>query len=164
MLRLRAELAILAASSHFRGHDGAKSYLAPDKADANLVGPVKQIVQIIPGHGRENFCIAAIQQLTRQHPARHPCNARVHHASIPLATSYPRMHHSSAAPPWAEASASCYPRGTRQTSHCACRRCTGRHWHCSTGTCTSCNRDPSPTLPHASAYSQTRTPETKPPR
>src|SRR6266566_769183 len=82
LLGLCTELAILTAPPHFGGHDGAEFHVAAQKADADFVGPVKQIVEIVPAYPRQRLCLISSQQLTAQHTPRHPCNTCFHHASI----------------------------------------------------------------------------------
>src|SRR3954468_11150722 len=72
MLRLRAELTILAAPADLRGDDGAEFHIPAHEADANLVGPVEQIVNVIrpiwtQTDAHERFCIATIEQFSIQH-------------------------------------------------------------------------------------------------
>src|SRR5262245_54853718 len=79
---LGAELAILATSSDLRGDDRAELYVPPDVADANLVGPVEQVVDIVPADAGEVFGVGPVEAPAVQNPIGQPCNLSFHLTSV----------------------------------------------------------------------------------
>ena len=61
VLGLRAELAVLAAPADLGGDDGAELHVAAHVADADLVGPVEQVVDVVAADGDEVFGVGAVE-------------------------------------------------------------------------------------------------------
>src|SRR4051812_22171081 len=78
MRRLGAELAILATPADFGGDDGAELHIAPDKADADLVRPVKQIVQLVGAGAGKLLSVVPIEQRAAEHFFGQSCNGYIH--------------------------------------------------------------------------------------
>ena len=78
MRRLRAELAVLAAPADFRRHDGAEPHLRPDESDADLVGPVKQVIDVVAVNSGEKGRLVPVQQAAGENFVGQPGDGGVH--------------------------------------------------------------------------------------
>ena len=62
MFGLGAELTIFAAAPYFGGDDGAEFYIAATELDADFVGPVEKVVEVVAGDAREVFGVLAVEE------------------------------------------------------------------------------------------------------